>query len=341
MPNTRIDLVVGTYTRLGGRGLIPLTFDSAVDRWTLGEPAAITNASFGVHSTRHRLYYFVEEADVGRVSSHAGPPLGWHRTARVPTEGAAPCHLALNPAQDRLAVANYESGSVGLFRLAGDGTPITPPALCQLIGSGPNRERQEHSHAHWVGFDGTGQRLHCVDLGGDRIIGFSLTNDDLSEPFVAYRAPSGTGPRHLAYRPGTPFALLISELASTLTVLRLAEDGTFAPLHTVSTLPADDPDSLGGAIAINRAGTCVYVTNRGHDSIAVFSLDGAELRLLQHVPSAGASPRHILLLEAAARLLVANEEGGTVAAFAIEADGRLTPHPQMIEIPGAVFLAEV
>lgn len=342
MPNLAIDLVVGTYPRLGGGGLTPLRYDPATGRWTAGAPvAAITDASFGTYAARHGRHYFVEENDHGRVASYAGPAEHWRQASSAETRGAAPCHVALDPEQRRLAVANYESGSVALYRLADDGSLLDSPSIHQLTGSGPNPERQEQSHAHWVGFDRDGQRLFCVDLGADRIVTFSIDSDDLPEPNVAYQALPGSGPRHLAFHPHAPLAFLISELASTLTVLAVADNGTFAARQIVSTLPAPDPESLGGAIAINRAGDRLYVSNRGHDSIAVFAIEGGEVRPLQHVPSGGASPRHILLLEDDARLLVANEEGGSVGVFTIGPDGMLAPDPVMLDIPGAVFLARV
>jgi 6-phosphogluconolactonase len=109
---------------------------------------------------------------------------------------------------------------------------------------------------------------------------------------------------------------------------------------TLSTLPEGFAgESLGGHVVLNRAGDRLYVTNRGHDSVAVFALaqDGAPT-LLQHVPSGGASPRFVLIAEEEKRLFVANEEGGSVGVFDIGADGQLTAATPPIAIPGAVLL---
>lgn len=343
MADVRVDLVVGTYSRLGGRGLVPLAYHPAGNGWSPGDPvAAIKDASYGVHAPRLNLHYFVEESDEGRVHCHRAGD-GWQQIAGTGTGGAAPCHLAIDAAERQLAVANYESGSVAVWQLGAYGIPVDPPAIYEMQGSGADPERQEHSHAHWVGFSADGKSLYCVDLGGDRIMTFPLDTpgERLASPRLAYRAPPGSGPRHLCFHPSEPTAFLVSELASTLTVLGVQPDGAFHALQTVSTLPDGSADSLGGAIAINRAGDRLYVTNRGHDSIAVFATDGTTATLMQHVPSGGASPRFILLLDDAGRLLVANEEGGSVGAFAIAPDGRLSADPLILDIPGAVFLARV
>ena len=133
-------------------------------------------------------------------------------------------------------------------------------------------------------------------------------------------------------------AFLLSELSSTLDTLAI--DGeAFRSVQRVSTLPADyRGESLGGHIGLNSARDRIYVTNRGHDSIAVFDISGGTLKLLQHVPSGGASPRHFLLDEHRKMMLVANEDGGNVTGFRVEANGTLSPSGLNIAVQGPAFL---
>jgi 6-phosphogluconolactonase len=142
----------------------------------------------------------------------------------------------------------------------------------------------------------------------------------------------------LIFHPHLPLAYLISELASTLTVLDAA-DGALSPVRSVSTLPPEfDGESLGGHIGINAAGKRLYVTNRGHDSIATFALDQTgSPSLLSHTPSGGASPRFFLLLEGQGRMLVANEEGNSVTIFKVEANG-VPSQCAEVTVPGPAFL---
>src|SRR3954463_15026373 len=113
-----IEVVIGSYARLGGRGLTPLAYHPAGDAWSIGEPVPhITDASHGVYSSRFDRFYFVAETDHGSVSCHARRDQDWSRYATATTGGSAPCHCALDPEQGQLVVANYESGSIALYTL--------------------------------------------------------------------------------------------------------------------------------------------------------------------------------------------------------------------------------
>lgn len=335
-------LLVGTYARNGGKGLQAL-HPAPDGGWIVGEAfAAAQNASFGTYSARHGLYYFVDEQAEGAVGAFREGSAGLEQVARVRTQGADPCYVALNRDESLLAVANYGSGSIALFRLdERTGAPLEPPAVHQNAGRGPVTDRQEGPHAHCACFSPDQRWLFHVDLGTDEVLAHAVDAGSavLGEWTVAYPAPAGSGPRHLVFHPALPLAVLASELASTLTVLRL-EGGGLVEQQTLSTLPQGFAgESLAGHLSIDRAGKRVYVTNRGHDSIAVFSWDEAgELELRQHVPSGGASPRSFVLLEAERQLLVANEEGESVTAFRLQSDGTLSPHHADIPLPGAAFL---
>jgi 6-phosphogluconolactonase len=136
--------------------------------------------------------------------------------------------------------------------------------------------------------------------------------------------------------PGQRLAVLLSELASTLTLMELGGDGRLRPLQILSTLPGGfKGDSLGGHLALNAAGSRIYVSNRGHNSLGVYSLKDRALELVQHIYTSGEHPRHFALFEDAQKLVVAHENDGLVAAFAIASEGRLDPLGKGAVIPGA------
>jgi 6-phosphogluconolactonase (cycloisomerase 2 family) len=336
-----LQLHVGTYARAGGVGLYPLAGE-AMDRWTLGEAdERAPNASFGTYSARLGLYYLLDERTEGALGVFRRSASGWEPLARVPTHGAEPCYVALDQDEAWLAVANYGSGCVALFRLDADtGLPGEPPKLLLNHGHGPVPDRQAGPHAHCALFSPDGKWLYHVDLGTDEVLAwpFDAAQGVTDERVIAYAAPAGTGPRHLVLHPRLPLAYLISELASTLTVLGLG-DGSLSARQSISTLPVGfSGESLGGHLTINANGDRIYVSNRGHDSVAVFAADeSGHLSLIQHVPSGGASPRLILLLEAERHLIVANEEGDSVTTFQIAIDGTLAQRAE-IAVPGAAFL---
>lgn len=327
-----IELVVGTYAAKGGAGLVPLRYDAEHDLWSPGEAFGhVRNASFGAPVSGSRALLVDEEAGRLALLDRAA---GWASLVSVASGGAAPCHVALDPDEAFAAVANYASGDVGLFRLTEWGL-AGPLAVHRNEGGGPDRERQDGPHAHWVGFSADGTRLISVDLGADRIFGLRVDRSAgaLGEAVELYRAPPGSGPRHLAFHPRLPCAYLVNELAATLTVLEASDGGLVAR----TTLPITTAgDSLGGAVAIDADGICLHVTARGADRIVTFALDAlGNATPLDEVPSGGASPRHLCLLPD--HLLCANEKGGTVAIFRLDADRRPTD-PRVMSIPGAAFI---
>ncbi len=333
-------LIAGTYASRNGPGLVPMR--AAADGWTAGAPIpAIRNASFGVRAS-NGVRYLLDEQTEGRLGIYDASlkPLGM-----FPTLGADPCHAALSPDGRTLAVANYSSGSVTLWRLDRDtGLLVGEPQKIAHQGSGPNQRRQTEPHAHWVGFAQSGRILHAVDLGADAVFAHRVdpATGRVTDSSIAYRAAPGSGPRHLAWHPRLPVAYLFAELANTVTLLRANRDGSFSAGATLSTLPAGyDGPSSGAHIAVNRAGTHLYLSNRGHDSIGVFAIgsDGA-LTLIQHVGCGGHWPRLFLLREDRGELLVANERSGNVAVLRIQSDGRLGDPARGVEIPGVVFLSE-
>ncbi|MCD2317427.1 lactonase family protein [Sphingomonas sp. IC-11] len=338
MAITRV--IAGGYAEQGAEGLRLLQIDG--DRFTRNDLVTpIVNVSAGVRIPTSSKWLFVDEA-AGCVRL-ADASDEWRELASVPSGGEGPCHLALDANATRVAAANYDSGTVALFELDAAHHPLTPPVLHQNRGHGPDPDRQESAHAHWVGFGPDG-RLYVADLGIDQLLAFRVPGaaSPLAEPAPVLRAPPGSGPRQLAFHPRLPIAYLVSELASTLTVLSI-DDERFAVGQTLSTLPDDFAgESLGGAIALRPDGRRLYVSNRGHNSVATFALDAkGQATLLGHSSCGGSSPRYLLLLPDQQRLLVAHEEEGGVTLLPVDADGLPQRPADRADVPGAAFLGLV
>jgi 6-phosphogluconolactonase len=326
-------LHIGTYSKDGGAGLLPLNL-APDGTLACGEPyAEAENASFAVHG--NGLVYLVDEREDGGINVLGRDGERWRRVARVPSGGEEPCYVSLAPDGQRLAVANYASGSAALYALDEAGLPVSPPALFRNEGSGPNAERQEGPHAHCVRFSDDGTALYLVDLAADQVLRLPLADDGFGEVSLAWTAPAGSGPRHLLFHPERPLALLLSELAATLTLLSQGPLG-FETRQTLPTAPEDfTGENLGGHLVLSADGSRIYVSNRGHDSLAVFALADERVELLQHIASGGKHPRHFVLLEDERKLVVAHEKDGCVAAFDLAPDGTLLGPTDSIRVPGA------
>jgi 6-phosphogluconolactonase len=302
---------------------------------SVGTPVpGIVNVSGGVRVPGTDRWFLVDER-AGRIQLVDGGA-DWQAIASSSSGGEGPCHLALSSDGTALAVANYDSGDVSVLAV-GIGGLAERIGTHRERGGGPNTDRQEGPHAHWVGYAPDG-RLHATDLGTDRVLAFASNRLDGAK--VVFAAPPGSGPRQIAFHPTRPRAYLVSELASTLTVLDTS-GGSWSAIATLSTLPDGlKTESLGGAIVMNEAGTRLHLSNRGHDSIATFALDAqGDAALIGHVPSGGASPRFLLLADK--YLLVAHEQAGGVTLLPLDGDGVPMPAIARADVPGAAFLGVI
>jgi 6-phosphogluconolactonase len=323
---------IGTYEASGGKGLVPVMLD-AEGSLEPGEPdPCASNASYAVRAGN--TVYLTDEREQGMLAVLRDKGGNWYRVARLPTFGSAPCFVECDGKQ--LVVANYASGSVALWQLGEDGVPQEPPALFQSHGSGPNPERQQGPHSHCVRFSPDGEALYAVDLGADTIWRLPLRKDgQFGQAEPAWRAPPGTGPRQLLFLPGEARAVLLSELASMLTLFALEEDGTLRELQTVSTLPEGfRGKSLGGHLAL-LDGQAI-VSNRGHNSLALFALAGDQLELAGHAASGGAHPRHFAQVDR--HLVVAHEKDGRVTSFDLSPGQLPAATGRSVRVPGACFV---
>ena len=139
---------------------------------------------------------------------------------RVASGGADPCYVSFDNSGKYLLVANYTGGSIAAFPVAPDGRIGAASAFVQHTGSGPNKERQEGPHAHYIATSADNRFVFAVDLGLDEVLVYrfdprkgSLTP---SNPPFAKLTP-GAGPRHLAFHPQGRFAYVLSEVNSTVT----------------------------------------------------------------------------------------------------------------------------
>lgn len=210
------DLLIGRYAEPG-----VLRARIGENRGADGGVAGTRNASFAAYSRRHALLYAVREDDEGAIDVLAAES-GFERVAEAPSGGKLPCHCALDGTESFLAVANYGSGEVAAFALdPGTGAPLPGPWRYRGAGQGPDKERQSGPHAHWVGFTPDQRWLLSTDLGADRIRAFAFdpARGVVSGAREAYVAPPGSGPRWLAWLGKGERALLVSELASTVSLL--------------------------------------------------------------------------------------------------------------------------
>jgi len=258
-----------------------------------------------------------------------------------PTGDMGATHLAINPGGTMLLIAHYGGGSTALVPLAPDGALKPVISLVKHVGASAHPTRQTEPHAHGVAIDGGGRFFFIADLGTDEVIVYQIAGGGQLERVSAWKARSGSGPRHLAFHPNGKWLYLINELTSTVSVLAFdSRAGVLSDLQTVTTLPHDfRGEKTAGEIVIHPSGQFVYGSNRGHDSTAVFAVDAdrGTLTLVEIEPTGGGHPRSIGVDPTGNFLIAANRDSDNLVSFRIDATtGGLAPTGFETRVPRPV-----
>jgi 6-phosphogluconolactonase (cycloisomerase 2 family) len=337
---------VGCYTtkkRKGhGEGIGIYRIDPGTGDWMPAQLVKdLVNPSFLALDRQGRTLYAVH-GDTSQATAFAIDPQSGRLTLlnQQTTGGKNPVHLAVDPTNRFLAVANYSTGNVAVLPINPDGSLAPPSDLVPLAGEpGPHPVEQTASHPHHIPFDRLRRFLVVPDKGLDKIFAFRLDTGRgkllaADPPYVMARA--GAGPRHVDFHPRLPYAYVINELDSTITTYRSEPDrGAFTPLQVVPTLPPGfSGKSTTAEIAVAPSGRFVYGSNRGHGSLAIFAIDQTSgvLAPLGWEPTQGLTPRFFGLDPSGAVLYAANQGSDTIVTFlSDEFTGRLTPTGQVVK----------
>ena len=346
----KVIVYVGTYDGEKSKGIYAFRFDRATGRLTpLGLAAESRNPSFlAIHPNRRFLYAVNEVDDFAGKKNNGGVSafaIDGH-TGRLrllnqqSTGGGSPCHLIVDATGRNLLVANYMGGSVAVLPIRPDGSLREAAAFIQHTGSSLNKQRQEGPHAHGVYLDSQNRLAAVADLGLDKVLIYRF--DPRRGSLAANEPPFGSvkpgaGPRHFAFHRNGRFAYVNNEMASTVTAFAWdGKKGTLNELQTLPTLPEGFAgDNSTAELELHPTGRFLYVSNRGHDSIAVFAVDQREgrLRFVEHRGTQGKTPRSFGIDPSGQFLLAANQGGDTIVVFRIDhRTGRLTPAGHVGEV---------
>ena len=341
---------VGTYTTTQhGRaeGIHVFRFDPKTGELAHVQTVSpVADPSFLVLDAEQRFLYAVNERAEGTVSAFArNPESGELRFINSQSShGADPCQLSIDASGKYVLVANYSSGTVAALPIAGDGSLEAASSVVQHEGSSVISDRQAGPHTHMIAPTPEGQSILVTDLGTDEVVIYRLdvgTGQLMREG--AFLVEPGSGPRHFAFSPNGLNLFVINELSSTLSVFAYdAEKLAFPQLQSVSTLP----DYFGGEnscahVVVSADGRYVYGSNRGHDSIAIWSVGEAagEVSRVDIVPAGGEEPRNFAIDPTGGWLLAANQKSDTIVTFQRDQEtGMLTPEDVPATVPTPVCI---
>jgi 6-phosphogluconolactonase len=317
----------GTYTgKDGSKGIYRSKLDAKTGKLSTPELAA-EMASPSFLAVRGNVLYAVGESggkEGGAVKSFVIKPSDGSltNTGVAKSGGDGPCHISISPKGDYATVANYGGGSTAVFLLTTVGSVGPREGFFQHKGSSADKGRQEAPHAHCSFFEPRGKYIMTVDLGIDRVkvftieAGKGLVEDEKMDVVL----PAGTGPRHIAIAPDGKFAYVCGELNSTVNVIELgwAADKNKV-VQTLSTLPEPVKGNSTAECILSPSGKFVYVSNRGHNSIAVFKVgEDRKLTAVGHITGDIKTPRNFNIDPSGKWMLIASQDGKKVGVWELD-----------------------
>jgi 6-phosphogluconolactonase len=350
---------VGTYTRGGkSKGIYTLKLNMKTGALTeIGATEGVVNPSFvAIHPSNKFLYA------VGEISEFDGKPTGGVTAFAINPKdgaltklnekssgGAGPCYVVVDATGKNVLVANYGGGSVACLPIKADGTLEDASSFIQHEGSSVNAQRQSGPHGHSINLSPDNKFAFAADLGLDKVLiyAFDAEKGQLT-PHADTEIKPGSGPRHFAFHPSGKYAYVINEMALTVTAFKYdAKQGTLKTLQTISTIPDTDRSQPGlstAEVRVHPSGKFLYGSNRGHDTIAAFSInqDTGELTYIENESTQGKTPRNFFIDPTGTYLLAENQGTDSIVVFRINRDtGELEPTGNHIEIPAPVCIRMV
>ena len=332
-----------------GKGINVYQVDAKTEKWTfiqlmneLDNPSFLTfdynqNFLFTVHGDYSEVSSFKIDRGTGKLTF----------LNRQSTGGNNPVHLIVDKSNQFLIVANLTNGTLAVLPINQDGSlePLvdlasTPDHSGEIRTD--SQALQGVSHPHQVLFDLSGQYLIVPDLGLDKLFIFTF-DSDIGKLYPANHAyeltDEGSGPRHATFHPEKPFLFVANQLSSTISTYHF-ENGKLQFIHETSTLPdtfilesneeievkasvgmyqikSRKRNNVAGIVA-EQSGRYIYVSNRGHNSVAIFKVnDNGTLTTIGWEPTRGETPRFLTIDPSGRYLYVANEDSDSIVTFEI------------------------
>jgi 6-phosphogluconolactonase len=339
----------GTGGKQASKGIYRFELDIATGKLANGELAAETEQPtfLAIHPNQRFLYCVGEYAKLGDKKTGSISAFALDaKTGKLKllnqqsSGGGGPCHVIVDHTGKCVLAANYNTGSVCCLPIQKDGSLGEATAFIQHQGKSVVPGRQEGPHAHSMNVDAANRFAFAADLGLDKVLVYQFDPEKGTlrphEP-PAVEMAKGAGPRHFAFHPSGRFAYVINELDSTVTAFTYdAGKGSLKPVQTLSTLPKPHKGNSTAEVVVHPSGKFLYGSNRGHNSIAIFSIDEktGELKVVGHQDKDIKTPRNFALDPTGSFLIVANQDSSSLVVFRVDPKtGELAPTGQRVDVP--------
>ncbi|MGH9801545.1 MAG: lactonase family protein, partial [Blastocatellia bacterium] len=319
-------LYVGTYTNNNtSEGIYLYRMNLATGKLERQSttPGVSNPAFLAIDSTKRFLYAVNESGEflgkkAGGLTAFAiDQKTGALKKLNEVSSPGVPCHVSVHPTGESVLAANYGGGNVVIYPVKKDGRLGASYDMQQHSGKGADPKRQDAPHAHSIMLDASGKYAFAPDLGVDKVMIYRVHPHQAKlKPHGFAALKPGSGPRHFDFHPTYDYAYVISELSSTMTVFAYDKTkGALTELQTLSTLPAGyTQTSYCADVHVHPSGKFLYGSNRGHNSIVIFSIDEGtgKLTLVGHESTRGNWPRNFGIDPTGQFLLVGNQNSNSI-----------------------------
>ncbi|MCK8606745.1 lactonase family protein [Apilactobacillus ozensis] len=334
--------LIGTYTKKSSEGIYELSLDA--DKLSdLKLVAKVGNPTYVTQSNDNRIYAVDKDASgKGGAIALDGSQRPATEINKVIEENTNPAYITVDENRQLVYTANYHTGEVKVYHIGDDGELNFVDKVVHEGSVGPRPEQQNGAHPHYADLT-PDNRLAVVDLGQDRVYIYDVTDNGKLTEVSRLDMEAGFGPRHIVFDADKQVAYLAGELSSKLAVLNYdADKGALSAKQTISTIPDDWTEHNGAAaIRISKDGKFIYLSNRGHNSLAVFeSDDDANVKLIQLISTEGDFPRDFNFNGDESLVICLNQNTNNATLYSRNADnGKLTIIQKDFTVPEGVCVA--
>ena len=254
------------------------------------------------------------------------------------SSGRSYTHVCVSDDEKYLFAANYHAGSTASYAL--DNHCVTKKiSAIHHEGMGPDElKRQTSPHVHYVGFTPDKKYVYAVDLGADKIVMYRYNDGILEESIErTLNILPGSGPRHMIFSKDGHFAYLVNELSNTIMVFKYVDEH-FTLLQVINTVPRHfDGFSAAAAIRLTASGKHLLVSNRGHDSIALYRINQETGKIsLLYMVHTGKNPRDFNILDDKYIIVAAQEDNQLEVLTFDETNEKLVHTNNILSVPQPV-----
>ena len=313
------------------------TMDAGTGKLTLRAGVPVSGGPSLLAISPNRKVLYVGHRGVPQISSYRID----HDTGGLTQNGTvspedAPAFLATDRKGRYLLSAYYGGGHAAVHPIGDDGAVGDPPTEWLATDTGAHAIQTDPSNK--FAFVPHIARIHDnvlqpvkEEYGPNAIFQFRFDENSgrlTANSPLRVEPEEHLGPRHFCFHPSHDVVYFSNEQGCSVTGYRLdTSTGTLSAFQTISTLPDGYTErNTCSQIQISSSGKFLYVPNRGHNSIAGFSVDTSTGRLtgIGRV-STEAVPAAFSLDPEGNFLFAAGSESGRLASYRINGDtGELT-----------------